>query len=152
MTQLFCLFWIGQKRNRTPVKPRLLITQRFLRSPVRNGTRNNNVTIYNTIPQDRGEEIIENQLKERRQVAVLYNQFIVELLSTILTRNAFMCGSSHFFQVQGVAMGTQCAPSYVNLCLGGWERELFAHVILWYWNIDNVLLFWCGTRMNFCNF
>lgn len=65
-----------------------------------------------------------------------------------------MFGSSHF-QVQGVAMGTKCAPSYANLYLRGWERELFdntgssnllQHVISWHRYIDDVLFFWSGTR------
>lgn len=57
-----------------------------------------------------GPEIIENQLKERGQVAGQYNQFIVELLRFILSRNAFMFDFSHFLQVQGVAMGGHDVP------------------------------------------
>lgn len=29
-----------------------------------------------------------------------------------------------YLQIQGIAMGTCCAPSYANLYLGGWERDI----------------------------
>ncbi|XP_040204409.1 uncharacterized protein LOC120936256 [Rana temporaria] len=66
-----------------------------------------------------------------------------------------MFGSSHFLQIQGVAMETKCAPSYANLYLGGWEKEIFSdcrlssllsNVIAWHRYIDDILIFWSGTR------
>lgn len=51
-------------------------------------------------------------------------------------------------------MGTSCAPSYANLYLGGWERNLFSnegtamylhHILLWRRYIDDVLLIWTGS-------
>lgn len=56
-----------------------------------------------------------------------------------------------YLQVQGVAKGTCCAPSYTNLHLGSWERELFddksseiylCYVLTWHRYIDDVLLVW----------
>lgn len=57
---------------------------------------------------------------------------------------------------EGPITGTRCAPSYVNLYLcGGWEKDLFAIddvpnllglITSWHRYIDDVLLFWSGTR------
>lgn len=55
------------------------------------------------------------------------NEFIVQLLSFILTRNYFIFEDQHFLQSQGVAVGTSCAPSYANLYLGAWEKYIFAN-------------------------
>lgn len=78
-------------------------------------------SLYNTIPHIRDIKVIEYHLQERGQSAQSYNEFVIEFLKFILTRNVFMLGPSHFPQVQGVAMGTRCAPSYANLYGGGGE-------------------------------
>lgn len=50
-------------------------------------------------------------------------------------------------------MLTLCAPSYVNLYLGGWQRQIFSndrlanylsHVLFWYRFIDDLFLVWTG--------
>ncbi|CAJ0933779.1 unnamed protein product [Ranitomeya imitator] len=54
----------------------------------------------------------------------------------------------------GTAMGASCAPSYANLFLGAWEREVFHndniqlvnHVHNWMRYIDDVLFFWDGPK------
>lgn len=71
------------------------------------------------------------------------------MLVFILTNNVFVFKCSHYLRVQGVAMGTGCAPSYGNLYLGAWERDLFSedatsvdmsNVMTWHRYIDNVLM------------
>lgn len=118
-------------------------------------------SLYNIIPHNRGISVIKKLIRERGPQYDTYGDFVLDLLRFILTRNYFMFGSSHFLQVQGVAMGTKCAPAYANLYLGGWERELFdpAHsnpyrsrVISWYRYIDDILLFWSGTKEELVSF
>lgn len=52
-------------------------------------------------------------------------------------------------------MGACCAPSYANLFLGGWERDIFVRedfdmylcqALGCHKYVDNALLFWCGTK------
>lgn len=52
-------------------------------------------------------------------------------------------------------MGTPVAPSYANLFLCAWEREIFSsdglsmylcQAMTWHRNIDNVFLIWDGPR------
>ena len=109
----------------------------------------------------RGINVVGNNLKDRSSSVSSYNGFILDLLRFILTRNVFLFGLSHYFQVQGVAMGTMCAPSYANLYLGGWEKELFSrddismylsHVISWYRYIDDILLLWSGSKAELAEF
>lgn len=73
----------------------------------------------------------------------------------ILTHNYFVFGGSHYLQVQGVAMGTTCAPPYANMYLAGWEHHIFSSdglskfdsfVFEWHRYIDYILLLW--TRIS----
>lgn len=64
-------------------------------------------------------------LNERDLDTIPYNTFVTKMLYFILTNNTFTFDGSQYPQVQGVAMGIKCAPMYVNLYLGGWEREVF---------------------------
>lgn len=82
--------------------------------------------LYNSIPHSQGIHVTEWFLSKRGQSAHRYNQFVLELLHFILTQNIFIFWGSHYLQVQGDAMGTRCAPSYSNLYLGGWERDLLS--------------------------
>lgn len=43
------------------------------------------------------------------------NEFIIEILSFLLTHNYFVFNGSHHLYVPGVAMGTTCDPGYANL-------------------------------------
>ena len=118
-------------------------------------------SLYNSIPHQKGLEVVNSFIAERGPLTSRYNTFILELLGYILKHNVFVFGSSHYLQVQGVAMGTKCVPSYANLYLGGWERSLFSRddlapfldkVVSWYRYIDDVLLFWTGTESELRDF
>lgn len=60
---------------------------------------------------------------EQERTSWPLNEFILQLLSFILTRNYFIFEDQHFLQSQGVAMGTSCTPSYANLYLGVLGKE-----------------------------
>ncbi|XP_077123749.1 uncharacterized protein LOC143781120 [Ranitomeya variabilis] len=78
--------------------------------------------------------------------------FILELLQFSLTHNFFVFKDHYFLQLQGTAMGATCAPSYANLFLGLWEREVVNNtegidaVISWSRYIDDVLFIWQGSE------
>lgn len=110
--------------------------------------------LYSSIPHNHGIEVISRFLGERGPKSQSLNNFVLQLLSYILGKNVFSFDKSHFLQVQGVAMGMCCAPSYANLYLGGWERDRFsseesvdllANVLCWFHYIDDILMLWAGT-------
>ncbi|CAJ0916561.1 unnamed protein product [Ranitomeya imitator] len=52
-------------------------------------------------------------------------ELLLELLEFVLLHNVFVFGQGTYLQLHGTAMGACCAPSYANLFLGAWEREIF---------------------------
>lgn len=78
--------------------------------------------LYSSIPNTKGLTAISRILKQGSRYDTALNEFINDGLEFILHHNSFLFDGSQYFQVQGVqgvAMGTRCAPSYVNLYLGG---------------------------------
>ncbi|CAJ0968164.1 unnamed protein product [Ranitomeya imitator] len=77
--------------------------------------------------------------------------FILELLGFVLTHNFFVFKDRPFLQLQGTAMGASCAPSYANLFLGLWERDVVldtpghSSVVSWLRYIDDILFIWQGS-------
>lgn len=51
--------------------------------------------------------------------------FLMFLLNFALTQNLFIVKESLYRQLQGTVMGAACVPSYANLFLRLWEREIF---------------------------
>ncbi|CAJ0967631.1 unnamed protein product [Ranitomeya imitator] len=80
--------------------------------------------------------------------------FLLVLLRFILTHNCFIFNKRVYLQKQGTAMGASCAPSYANLFLGAWERDIFISnpipgidsVHHWMRYIDDVWFIWEGPR------
>lgn len=96
--------------------------------------------LYSSIPHRRGVEVISTFLYEQDRSCWPLMDFVVKLLDHILIANIFLFNGTAYLQVQGVSIGTYCAPSYAKLYLGGWERSLFSddtasiyvcHILLW---------------------
>ncbi|XP_077339255.1 uncharacterized protein LOC143983433 [Lithobates pipiens] len=111
--------------------------------------------LYSSIPHNCGVEAIRNLLQTSGKYACEVNEFIVNGLNYILHHNFFLFNNSHYLQVQGVAMGTCCAPAYANLYLGEWEKSLLGdeglvgytrHIAMWRRYIDDVLIIWEGSE------
>lgn len=83
-------------------------------------------TLYSFISHDLGIQAVGQLLKARDRSQWVYNEFILQSLKLVLHNNAFTFDDKIFLQTQGVTMGTPCAPSYANLYLAWWERQLFA--------------------------
>ncbi|XP_073478692.1 uncharacterized protein [Aquarana catesbeiana] len=110
-------------------------------------------SLYNSIPHHLGIAAIERVLQQRATTDWKFNAFILTMLDYILRHNTFLFKGSHYLQVQGVAMGTCCAPSYANLYLGEWEREFLQgeaasvytrHICMWQRYIDDLFIIWDG--------
>lgn len=90
-----------------------------------------------------------------------HNEFLLTLLEFTLTYNCFLFNGTFFHQLYGTAMGTVCAPTYANLCLGWWEHQTVfsanyifytSHILFWGHYIDDVLILWEGNKHIFEEF
>lgn len=117
--------------------------------------------LYSSIPHRLGLKAVQFFLNQMDIKWHEHNNFILELLNFILTHNTFIFNGQLYTQSQGTAMGTTCAPSYANLFLGWWERDLFrrddlsiymCHIIQWHRYIDDIIFFWTGTDDMLQNF
>ena len=64
------------------------------------------------------------------------------LLTLVLNHNNFTFNGEHFLQINGTAMGTKMAPSYVNIFIGKLEKLIIQSAphkpLFWFRFIDDV--------------
>lgn len=110
--------------------------------------------LYSSFPHHLGIAAVKHVLSQSHKDHWKIHSFVTRALGFILSHNVFTFGSFHFLQVQGVAMGTCCSPSYTNLYLGEWERCFLAdeglssltnHITTWFRYIDDIFLIWEGS-------
>ena len=75
---------------------------------------------------------------------------IIKFLFLILTLNNFLFNGIHYLQKIGCAMGTTCAPNYVNIFMGKFEKTYIYPYINQFSNfycrfIDDIFFIWNGT-------
>ncbi|XP_075442459.1 uncharacterized protein LOC142487291 [Ascaphus truei] len=117
-------------------------------------------SLYTCIDHEDGLRATQFYLSMQNVSAGLMD-LVLKLLRFILTHNYFIFRNRYYLQKRGTAMGATCAPSYANLFLGWWEREIVfsednveftQHVLLWLRYIDDVLILWQGTAAGFKGF
>ena len=87
-------------------------------------------------------------LKEHSTLTSELEQYIIELLTHILTKNAFTFNNEHFVQIYGTAMGSPMASTYANIFMARLERELLLKApnglipIEWIRFIDDIFAIW----------
>lgn len=79
-------------------------------------------SLYNNIPHTKSLAAIRHVLLQQNMAQWKFNKCIFVMLNHILYNNDFQFQGSHYLQVQDVAMGTCCSPSYANLYLREWEQ------------------------------
>ncbi|XP_056416174.1 immunoglobulin superfamily member 3 [Hyla sarda] len=118
-------------------------------------------SLYTNIRHDLGITAVKKFLNTRSIHFKTHNEFVIDLLTFVLTHNYFLFDDTFFFQTQGTAMGSTCAPNYANLFLGWWESEFVfsddfehytSHIIFWGRFIDDVLILWDGGSTLFTSF
>ena len=80
-------------------------------------------SLYTSIPVQAAVQAVRERLLDRG-VDVTCVSTIVEALELVLSLNFFEFNGSSFHQVQGLAMGTPCAPPVANLFLASLETAL----------------------------
>ena len=85
------------------------------------------VNLYTNIPHDLGLTAIKYWLdNNRNSIAPPFStEFILEAISIVLKENTSHFDGKFYRQIQGTAMGTKMAPTYVTLVMGYLEKELY---------------------------
>lgn len=86
--------------------------------------------------------------------------FLVKLLTLVLTLNVFTFNGKLFQQLLGVAMGTRSAPSIANIFMASIEDKIlqqapgvnFIYKKFWRRFIDDIFLIWTGSEKDLKNF
>lgn len=85
------------------------------------------VSMYTNIDTPHGLEIIKKwivSLKLERKIEEDFpTEFIMDLLTLVMTENVFQFGNTYWIQLVGTAMGTPIAVTYANLYSGWKERD-----------------------------
>ena len=105
-------------------------------------------SLYTNIPNDQGIQACLDMLKEHSTLTSELEQYIIDILTHILTKNAFTFNNEHFVQIHGTAMGSPMAPTYANIFMARLERELLLKApnglipIEWIRFIDDIFAIW----------
>ncbi|XP_068128946.1 uncharacterized protein [Hyperolius riggenbachi] len=116
------------------------------------------VSLYTSIPHAEGIAVIRNTFI-KMDLSPPLSEFLLELLSMVLTRN-FFCFEEVFYQQQrGTAMGSNVAPSYANLFMDWFEQSFvyphpmyLGHALCWLRYIDDIFFIWSGTEDSLLQF
>jgi hypothetical protein len=98
-------------------------------------------SLYTNIPGHLGLRCVAKVLAGNSHL-LLPPHKILEILRVVLNCNNFEFNGVHYLQVQGVSMGTKCAPTYANLVLSVLEKEFLNSLELkplcWFRFIDDI--------------
>lgn len=117
--------------------------------------------LYSSIQHQLGLNAVQFFLDTKGIQFRKHNKFLLSLLQFILTHNYFTFEGKFYHQINGTAMGTNCAPTYANLFLGWWEDQIVFteeydrytnHILFWGRYIDDVLILWDGDSHLFLEF
>ena len=105
-------------------------------------------SLYTNIPNDQGIQACLDMLKDHNTLTSELEQHITNILTHILTKNAFTFNDEHFLQIHGTAMGSPMAPTYANIFMAVLEKELLLKApnglipIEWIRFIDDIFAIW----------
>ena len=76
---------------------------------------------------------------------------VITFLCLVLTLNNFVFNSINYLQIMECAMGTICAPAYVNIFMAQFEKQhIYPYIknksILYLRYIDDIFMIWTGTK------
>jgi hypothetical protein len=106
-------------------------------------------SLYTNIPHSDGIEACK-EIWESRSVKIRLTDCLVTMITMVLKRNNFTFNGDHYLQINGTAMGTKMAPSYANIFMGKFEKQLLESSIerplSWYRFIDDVDMKWTQMK------
>ena len=75
------------------------------------------------------ENIHRNLLFSVNTVQMFFNPKSFPMLTMVLRKNNFTFNGDHYLQINGTAMGTKMAPSYANIFMGKFEKQLLERLL-----------------------
>ena len=112
-------------------------------------------SLYTNIPHSDGIEVCK-EIWESRSVKIPPTDCLVTMITMVLKKNNFTFNGDHYLQINGTAMGTKMAPSYANIFMGKFEKQLLESSIerplSWYRSIDDVDMRWTQSDEELQNF
>ena len=112
-------------------------------------------SIYTNIPHSDGIEACK-EIWESRSVKVPPTDCLVTMPTMVLRKNNITFNGDHYLQINGTAMGTKMAPSYANIFMGKFEKQLLESSIerplSSYRFIDDVDMKWTLSDKELQNF
>ena len=108
-------------------------------------------SLYTNIPNIEGIEAVKEHISITD--INLLKPAIVAFLQLILTLNNFTFNGTSYLQINGVSMGTKCAPTYANIFMASFEDKYIYPVInrktlLYARYIDDIFLIWTDSQQN----
>ena len=112
-------------------------------------------SLYTNIPNDEGIRATRTFLTRAGKSSLI--PVINKFLWLILTLNNFIFNCINYLQLNGVSMGTKCAPNYANLFMAHFEEtyiypRIQGKSLLYLRYIDDVLVIWKATRQELDDF
>jgi hypothetical protein len=106
---------------------------------------------YTNVPIDETIENISHALGDKSFEGIPTDR-LNQLLNIVMKNNVFEFNGTFYHQVEGVAMGTSCAPAFANLSLGFKERmsnmlkvgDTGLRFYVRY--MDDIFMIWSGAR------
>ncbi len=112
-------------------------------------------SLYTNIDTDLGLKTVK-RIFNRYPDKLRPDAEILQLLEICLRCNDFVFDDEHYLQVQGTAMGHRYAPSYANLYMSEWEREVLDKCplkpVLYYRFLDDIIGAWTHGEDSFLEF
>ena len=113
-------------------------------------------SLYTNIPHSEGIDCIKELLNSKRQNQFPTNENLLKLLEMVLKLNNFMFNNKNYLQINGTAMDTRVAPTYMNLFMDSIERKyIYPRRIkprIWFRFIDDVWGIFQGTEAELLQF
>jgi hypothetical protein len=106
---------------------------------------------YTNVPIDETIENISHALGDKSFEGIP-TDMLSQLLNIVMKNNVFEFNGTFYHQVEGVAMGTSCAPAFANLSLGFKERMSNMLAVgdtglrFYVRYMDDIFMIWSGSR------
>lgn len=98
-------------------------------------------SLYTNIPTNDGIKAVGSIISDYYKNSPGLVHELKWLLDWVLKGNVFKFRTKYYYQLNGTAMGTSCAPAYANLYMAYLEKNLnTSNSILWYRYIDDIIL------------
>ena len=84
--------------------------------------------LYTNIPNNEGIKAVKESYEKYKEKTVS-TKVIITFLKLTLTLNNFVFNCTHYLKTMACAMGTICAPCYVNIFMAYFEAKPSIHTL-----------------------